>query len=125
MSASTFFDAIALELLELETDRGSGRLEIREELKGPLQFLPAAALAAAAELLVMRCIESNGRQRRVYTKRVETHLLVEEPPDAGRVFATAALTHEGRSSQTWTVDFAQADGRPWASSRLLVSIRGR
>lgn len=120
------FDAVyGLRVLEEDAEAGvsRGRIDVRPQLCDHAGAVAGGVLAAAAE-----AIASRGTQRAVLSRGLAAQGLSNDttafaPVTSGHIDAAARAVGRTETEWIWSVEFADASGRPCGLSRVTVAVR--
>ena len=114
--------ALGIELVELTPDRVVATMPVDDRTRQPFGILHGGASIALAET-----VASFGAAMRIDRERFvavgqeinANHL---RPKTEGIVTATAVPVHTGRSTQVWTIEIRDEDGRLVSISRCTMAV---
>jgi 1,4-dihydroxy-2-naphthoyl-CoA hydrolase len=120
------FDALyGLELCEMNEERVSARVDVREALMQPMGIVHGGVYASIAE-----GISSIGTSLAVVGDHkvaigVSNHTTFLRPIGEGSIHAAAVPLHKGRTTWLWDVRFADDGGRLCATAQVCIAVRDR
>lgn len=118
-----FDSLVGLEITELEDDRATGRVIVRDELKQPAGLIHGGVYAAIAESLASvgtaRVVLPEGKMAQGMSN--QTSFL--RPITAGTIHAVAIRKHRGRTTWVWEVEMSDDQGRLCVLTRMTVAVR--
>jgi 1,4-dihydroxy-2-naphthoyl-CoA hydrolase len=125
-AVETHFDSLyGLELRELDEDRVTARVTVRDALLQPMGIVHGGVYASIAEGVC-----SIGTSVAVLTDSklaigLSNHTTFLHPIRAGAIHATAVPLHRGRTTWLWDVRFTDDGGRLCAVSQVSIAVRER
>jgi 1,4-dihydroxy-2-naphthoyl-CoA hydrolase len=125
-AVETHFDSLyGLELRELDEDRVTARVTVRDALLQPMGIVHGGVYASIAEGVC-----SIGTSVAVLTDSklaigLSNHTTFLHPIRAGTIHATAVPLHRGRTTWLWDVRFTDDGGRLCAVSQVSIAVRER
>ncbi len=126
VSPAASFDAVyGLQVLEEDLPAGvsRGRIEVRPEICDHGGAVAGGVLAAAAEAIASRgtwqAVMSDG----LAAQGLSNDTTAFAPVTSGHVDAVARVVGRTDTEWIWSVEFADAAGRPCGLSRVTVAVR--
>lgn len=119
----TLDDTLGFELLELEEERASGRVQVSDRLKQPHGLVHGGVYAALAESLASAATHRAVREDGVAVLGMSNFTSFFRPVTEGAVRAEGMRVHRGRTSWVWDVRLTDGAGRLCAASRVTVAVR--
>ena len=124
LKATTGFDGLyGLEVLSMDEETVTARVEVRDELKQPAGLVHGGVFASIAEsiasLATFAAVHSEGRTAQGLSN--QTSFL--RPIVGGTIHATAQRRHRGRTTWVWEVEITDDEGRLCALVRMTVAVR--
>jgi uncharacterized protein (TIGR00369 family) len=120
------FDALyGLELTECSDEVARGRLEVRDEHRGPGGGVHGGVYGAIADALAVRGTAAGVDGDAKLAVGLAYQITVLHPIESGTVHGTATRRHRGRTTWVWEVELADDSGRACVAGRVTVSVRDR
>jgi 1,4-dihydroxy-2-naphthoyl-CoA hydrolase len=120
------FDALyGLELCEMEEERVTARVDVRDTLLQPLGIVHGGVYASIAEGIcsIGTTLAVVGDSRLAIG--LSNHTTFLRPISAGCIHAAAEPLHRGRTTWLWDVRFEDDGGRLCATSQVCIAVRDR
>jgi len=120
------FDAVyGLQVLEEDPERGigSGRVAVRPEICDHDGAVAGGVLAAAAEAIASRGTWLAVASRGLSAQGLSNDTTAFAPVRCGHVDVAARVVGRTDTEWVWSVEFADAAGRPCGLSRVTVAVR--
>lgn len=122
----THFDALyGLELRELDEDRVSARVNVRDALLQPLGIVHGGVYASIAEgicsIATSVAVLADGK----LAIGLSNHTTFLRPIRSGSIHAAAEPLHRGHTTWLWEVRFVDDGGRLCAVSQVSIAVRDR
>jgi 1,4-dihydroxy-2-naphthoyl-CoA hydrolase len=118
----TMFRHIGIEFTEVGDDFIKARMPVDERTVQPFGTLHGGASVALAETLgstgAYLCVDP----QKYYCTGVEVNANHIRPVKSGFVYGTAKPIHIGRSSQIWSIEITDEDGKLVCISRLTLAV---
>jgi 1,4-dihydroxy-2-naphthoyl-CoA hydrolase len=126
IGVDTHFDALyGLELRELDEDRVSARVCVREALLQPMGIVHGGVYASIAEGIcsigTSVAVLADGK----LAIGLSNHTTFLRPVRTGSIHATATPLHRGSTTWLWDVRFADDKGRLCAVAQVTIAVRDR
>ena len=126
VGVDTHFDALyGLELRELDEDRVTARVCVREALLQPMGIVHGGVYASIAEGMcsigTSVAVLADGK----LAIGLSNHTTFLRPVRAGSIHATATPLHRGSTTWLWDVRFADDKGRLCAVAQVTIAVRDR
>jgi 1,4-dihydroxy-2-naphthoyl-CoA hydrolase len=120
------FDALyGLELCEMEEERVSARVEVRDAVLQPMGIVHGGVYASVAEglcsIATSLSVVSGGKVA-IGQSNNSTFL---RPIRSGHIHATATPVHRGGTTWLWEVRFTDDEDRLCALSQVTIAVRER
>jgi 1,4-dihydroxy-2-naphthoyl-CoA hydrolase len=120
------FDGLyGLQLCEMDEERVSARVEVRDALMQPMGIVHGGVYAAIAEGI---CSIGTGLSVLGDGKLaigLSNHTTFLRPISTGSIHAAAEPLHRGRTTWLWDVRFEDDGGRLCATSQVCIAVRAR
>ena len=126
VGVETHFDSLyGLELRELDEDRVSARVCVREALLQPMGIVHGGVYASIAEGVcsIATSVAVVGDAKLAIG--LSNHTTFLRPVRAGSIHATATPLHRGSTTWLWDVRFADDKGRLCAVAQVTIAVRDR
>jgi 1,4-dihydroxy-2-naphthoyl-CoA hydrolase len=122
----THFDSLyGLELRELEEDRVSARVSVRDAVMQPMGIVHGGVYASIAEGIcsigTSVAVLADGK----LAIGLSNHTTFLRPIRAGSIHAAAVPLHRGSTTWLWDVRFVDDGGRLCAVSQVSIAVRDR
>jgi 1,4-dihydroxy-2-naphthoyl-CoA hydrolase len=114
--------AIGIEIIELTPDRVVGTMPVDERTRQPFGLLHGGASLALAETVASLGAAANVDLERFVAVGQEINGNHLRAKTDGVVRATARPIHRGRTSQVWSIDIVDEQGRLVCVSRCTMAI---
>jgi 1,4-dihydroxy-2-naphthoyl-CoA hydrolase len=126
VGVETHFDSLyGLELRELDEDRVTARVCVREALLQPMGIVHGGVYASIAEGIcsigTSVAVLADGK----LAIGLSNHTTFLRPVRAGSIHATATPLHRGSTTWLWDVRFADDKGRLCAVAQVTIAVRDR
>ena len=118
------FDALyGLEILEIDEERVTARVPVRDAIKQPMGLVHGGVYASIAEsiasIATARAVVAEGS----YAVGLSNQTSFLRPITEGTVHAEALRRHRGRTTWMWDVEITDDAGRLCAVSRMTIAVR--
>ncbi len=114
---------LGFELLEVGSERATGRFAADDRVKQPLGLVHGGAFAAFAESLASAATYEAVASDGLTAVGLSNHTSFLRPILAGIVHADGRRRHRGRTTWLWEVDFSDDEGNLCAVSRVTLAVR--
>jgi 1,4-dihydroxy-2-naphthoyl-CoA hydrolase len=120
------FDGLyGLELSEMEEERVSARVDVRDTLMQPMGIVHGGVYASIAEGIcsigTTLAVLGDGK----LAIGLSNHTTFLRPISAGSIHAAAEPLHRGRTTWLWDVRFVDDGGRLCATAQVCIAVRDR
>jgi 1,4-dihydroxy-2-naphthoyl-CoA hydrolase len=120
----TAFDELAgLELVAMDAETVSARVEVRDELRQPAGLIHGGVYAAIAESICSTATDAVVSEHGRTAQGLSSQTSFLRPITAGTIHATARRRHGGRTTWVWEMDVTDDEGRLCALVRMAVAVR--
>jgi uncharacterized protein (TIGR00369 family) len=118
------FDALyGLEVIEVDAERVTARVPVRDAIKQPMGLVHGGVYAAIAEsiasIATARAVIPEGD----YAVGLSNQTSFLRPITEGTIHAEAVRRHRGRTTWMWDVEITDDAGRLCAVSRMTIAVR--
>jgi uncharacterized protein (TIGR00369 family) len=115
-------DTLGIEVLELTPTRVVATMPVDERTRQPFGLLHGGASVALAETVASLGAAAGVDLERYVAVGQEINANHLRPKTSGVVRATGTPVHVGRTSQVWSVEIADEDGRLVCISRCTIAV---
>jgi 1,4-dihydroxy-2-naphthoyl-CoA hydrolase len=120
------FDALyGLELCEMEEERVTARVEVRDALLQPMGIVHGGVYASVAEGLCSIATSLSVVGDGKVAIGLSNHSTFLRPIGSGHIHAAAAPLHRGGTTWLWEVRFTDDEERLCAVSQVCIAVRDR
>ena len=113
---------LGIEIIEIGVDRVVARMPVDERTRQPFGILHGGASLALAETVASFGAVARIDREKFFAVGQEINANHLRPKKDGMVTATAKPVHVGKSSQVWSVEIADEQGRLICISRCTLAI---
>jgi 1,4-dihydroxy-2-naphthoyl-CoA hydrolase len=113
---------LGIQLLELTDARVVATMPVDERTRQPFGILHGGASVALAETVASLGASARIDRERFVAVGQEINANHLRPKSAGVVRATAVPVHSGRTSQVWSIEIADEDGKLVCVSRCTLAV---
>lgn len=118
------FDALyGLEIVEMDDERATARVAVRDALKQPMGLVHGGVYAAMAESVASLATGVGSVPEGLVPMGLSNQTNFLRPITAGTIHALAVRRHRGRTTWIWDVEFTDDDGRLCAVTRMTIAVR--
>jgi 1,4-dihydroxy-2-naphthoyl-CoA hydrolase len=118
------FDALyGLELLEIDEQRATARVAVRDAIKQPTGLVHGGVYAAIAESLASLGTGVGVVPQGLIPQGLSNQTSFLRPILEGTIHAVAVRRHRGRTTWIWDVELSDDEGRLCAVSRMTIAVR--
>jgi uncharacterized protein (TIGR00369 family) len=118
------FDAFyGLEIIEMDEERATARVPVRDELKQPMGLVHGGVYASIAESLASLATGTGSVPEGLLPQGLSNQTSFLRPILGGTIHATAIRRHRGRTTWIWDVEMSDDEGRLCAVSRMTIAVR--
>jgi 1,4-dihydroxy-2-naphthoyl-CoA hydrolase len=121
--SANFDDLAGLELVAMDAETVSARVEVRDELRQPAGLIHGGVYASIAESICSTATDAVVREQGRTAQGLSSQTSFLRPITRGAIHAAARRIHGGRTTWVWEVEMTDDDGRICALVRMTVAVR--